>query len=604
MSSPSTNSPVPPAAQNTAGGQRLGDYLILDAIGKGSFGKVKRGVHVPSGQAVAIKILNRQKLKSANMDKKIRREIKILKLFRHPNVCRLYEVITTSTDIFLIMEHVEGGELYEYIVKQGRLREDAARYIFQQIVCALEYCHHFRVVHRDLKPENILLGANLQVKLIDFGLSNLMQDGDFLATSCGSPNYAAPEVISGKLYHGPEVDVWSCGVILYALLCGCLPFDEETIPLLFSKIKKGKYNVPPHVTAGAKALLDQVLAVDPLVRLTVPQIRDNQWFNGNLPLHLVFNEAAFESNWDRASAGIVDQVKQLMNVKDKDIRNQIEAGEGRLYVAYQILYDVKRRSDIAESLVAEGLQTTGATFSLASPGRVTACQRELNMGLVLSMSPAMEALLDSGDAASNKFAYNSGTYLPASVQQDPTKMSLSMTPSSAGTFTITRPSTSVSSGNGLLSTSHQRSLAAVGSLRAATLGGNALSTSIDKPRVGSVARTQQMYTAQEEAFILQNNFGWRVGLMTDFRGPASMGVIYDVLKNLGLEWKMAAQFRLLLRHSAASAKDGIVLSMYVFRINEKHEKGSILDFSVVRGNTFEALDLILAVVEKMHQRIG
>jgi 5'-AMP-activated protein kinase, catalytic alpha subunit len=602
MSSPPTsNQQGTPNNQQPANGQRLEDYLILEAIGKGSFGKVKRGVHIPSGQAVAIKILNRQKLKSANMDKKIRREIKILKLFRHPNVCRLYEVITTSTDIFLIMEHVDGGELYDYIVKQGRLREDAARYIFQQIVCALEYCHHFRVVHRDLKPENILLGANLQVKLIDFGLSNLMQDGDFLATSCGSPNYAAPEVISGKLYHGPEVDVWSCGVIMYALLCGCLPFDEETIPLLFSKIKKGKYIIPPHVTAGARALLDQVLAVDPLVRLTVPQIRDNQWFNINIPLHLMFNEAAFESNWDRASAGIVDQVKNVMNAKEKDIRNQIEAGEGRLFVAYQILHDVKRRLDIAKSLQSEGLQTTGSTFTLASPGRVTACQRELNMGLILSMSPAMEVLLDSGDAATNKAAYNSGTYLPASVQQDPTKM-LSVTPSSAGTFNISRPSTSVSSSGGLLSSSHQRQLA-VGSLRG---GGNSSATvaaSIDKPRVGSVARTQQMYSAQEEAFVLQNNFGWRVGLMTDFRGPAAMGVLYDILRSMGLEWKTAAQFRLLVRRMGAT-KDGIVLSMYIFRIQEKHEKGSILDLSVVRGNTFESLDLILAIVEKIHERIG
>lgn len=600
MSSPPNNSQqgAPPI-----NGQRLGDYLILEAIGKGSFGKVKRGVHVPSGQAVAIKILNRQKLKSANMDKKIRREIKILKIFRHPNVCRLYEVITTASDIFLIMEHVDGGELYDYIVKQGKLREDAARYIFQQIVCALEYCHHFRVVHRDLKPENILLGANLQVKLIDFGLSNLMEDGDFLATSCGSPNYAAPEVISGKLYHGPEVDVWSCGVILYALLCGCLPFDEETIPLLFSKIKKGKYTVPSHVSQGAKALLEQVLAVDPLIRLTVPQIRDNLWFNGNLPLHLVFNEAAFKSNWDRASAGIVEQVKNLMNAKDKDIRNQIEAGEGRLYVAYQILFDVKRRSDIAESLHSEGLQTTGSTFTLAAPGRATACQRELNMGLVLSMSPAMEVLLDSGDAASNKSAYNSGTYLPASVQQDPSKMALCVTPSSAGTFSISRPSTSVSSGGGLLSSSHQRSVA-IGSLRAAA-GPSGLSTSMDKPpRIGSVARTQQMYTAQEEAFILQNNFGWRVGLMTNFRGPAAMDVLYDVLKGLGFEWKMAAQFRLLLRQVGAPKTGGIVLSLYLFRIQERHDKGSILDLSVVRGNTFEALDLILAVVEKIHERIG
>ncbi len=171
------------------------------------------------------------------MDQKIRREIKILKLFRHPHIIRLYEVIETPTDIFLVMEYVDGGELFEYIVQRGRLLETEARKFFQQIISGIEYCHRYMVVHRDLKPENLLLDSDKNIKIADFGLSNMMLDGNFLKTSCGSPNYAAPEVITGKLYAGPEVDVWSCGVILYALLCGKLPFDEETIPSLFKKIR-------------------------------------------------------------------------------------------------------------------------------------------------------------------------------------------------------------------------------------------------------------------------------------------------------------------------------------------------------------------------------
>lgn len=167
----------------------------------------------------------------------VRREIKILRLFMHPHIIRLYEVIETSHDIYVVMEYVKSGELFDYIVEKGRLVEDEARRFFQQIISGVEYCHRNMVVHRDLKPENLLLDSKMNVKIADFGLSNVMRDGHFLKTSCGSPNYAAPEVISGRLYAGPEVDVWSCGVILYALLCGSLPFDDENIPNLFKKIK-------------------------------------------------------------------------------------------------------------------------------------------------------------------------------------------------------------------------------------------------------------------------------------------------------------------------------------------------------------------------------
>lgn len=148
-----------------------------------------------------------------------------------------YNVVTTNTEIVMVIEYA-GRELFDYIVTNGRMSEDGARRFFQQIICAVEYCHRHKIVHRDLKPENLLLDEFLNVKIADFGLSNIMTDGNFLKTSCGSPNYAAPEVISGKLYAGPEVDVWSCGVILYVLLCGRLPFDDDYIPTLFKKISR------------------------------------------------------------------------------------------------------------------------------------------------------------------------------------------------------------------------------------------------------------------------------------------------------------------------------------------------------------------------------
>jgi len=185
----------------------------------------------------------------------------------------------------MVLEYA-GGELFDYIVQNGKMREDEARRFFQQIICAVEYCHRHKIVHRDLKPENLLLDDNLNVKIADFGLSNIMTDGNFLKTSCGSPNYAAPEVINGKLYAGPEVDVWSCGVILYVLLVGRLPFDDEHIPSLFAKIAKGQYVVPNYMSSGAASLIKKMLAVNPVHRATIEEIRLDPWFVKNLPAYL------------------------------------------------------------------------------------------------------------------------------------------------------------------------------------------------------------------------------------------------------------------------------------------------------------------------------
>ncbi|CAJ1990689.1 5'-AMP-activated protein kinase catalytic subunit alpha / AMPKa [Leishmania donovani] len=567
--------------------QMIGSYVIRETIGRGSFGKVKKGRHVHTGEYVAIKILNRQKLKSANMDKKIHREIEILQLFSHPNICRLYEVISTPTDMYLIMEYVEGGELYDYIVQKGRVRESEARYIFQQIVCAIEYCHHFRVVHRDLKPENILLGTGLQVKLIDFGLSNITKDGEFLATSCGSPNYAAPEVISGKLYFGPEVDVWSCGVILYALLCGCLPFDEDSIPLLFSKIKKGKYAIPSNMQTGPRELIQQILVVDPLVRLTVPQIRDNAWFNQRLPMRLSYSESIFSVKEDRILSVLVSETAKRLGVRDRDVRKELELGYGAAFVAYNILLDARRRREIAaevRELGMSGDESRGVSHVIGAQQtkfQPKATERELNMGLMLTQSPAMVVLLDEEDATRNKWAYNRGCFVPASVATlgDPTKVSdTSLSDGSGnggpggsiavGSFRIT---SKMCSGSLVGSGSVGSSSYAPGSLRGAagltggsssyrragmqsSTGGTAASqlgaNLSDQPRVGSVARKHAMYTAEEEQFIVENNYGWRIGIMTDWRAEQALSAIYDVLRTFKMQWKVVSPFRLLARSTA------------------------------------------------------
>ncbi|KAK8846590.1 hypothetical protein IAR55_005676 [Kwoniella newhampshirensis] len=266
---------------------RVGQYIIERTLGTGSFGKVKLATHAITGHQVALKLINRAKITTPDMNARVKREIQYLKVLRHPHIIKLYEVITTPTDVIMVMEYA-GEELFNYIVSKGKhgMTEDEARRFFQQMISAIEYCHRHHIVHRDLKPENLFLDTRRNIKIGDFGLSNLMTDGDFLKTSCGSPNYAAPEVISGKLYSGPEIDVWSAGVIMYVLLCGKLPFDDEHIPTLFKKIENGVFHIPSHVSEPARHLLKRMLEVDPLKRATIAEIRQMPFFQENLPRYL------------------------------------------------------------------------------------------------------------------------------------------------------------------------------------------------------------------------------------------------------------------------------------------------------------------------------
>ena len=271
--------------RQSKGLDRLGHYNVIKTLGEGSFGKVKLAIHQSTGQKVALKIISRRKLITRDMAGRIEREIQYLQLLRHPHIIKLFTVITMPGEIVMVLEYA-GGELFDYIVQNGKMAEGKARKFFQQIVCAVEYCHRHKIVHRDLKPENLLLDEQLNVKIADFGLSNIMTDGNFLKTSCGSPNYAAPEVISGKLYAGPEVDVWSCGVILYVLLVGRLPFDDEYIPALFKKITQGNYVVPSYLSQGAVQLIRRMLQVNPVNRITIQEIRQDPWFTHDLAEYL------------------------------------------------------------------------------------------------------------------------------------------------------------------------------------------------------------------------------------------------------------------------------------------------------------------------------
>mmetsp|Transcript_50151 Transcript_50151/g.92600 ORF Transcript_50151/g.92600 Transcript_50151/m.92600 type:complete len:515 (-) Transcript_50151:130-1674(-) len=329
----------------------VGPYKIGKTLGVGTFGKVKMAEHMPTKQKVAIKIINKGKMASMNMHEKIRREIKILQFLRHPHVIRLYELVDTPSDIFMVMEYVPGGELFDHIVHQLRLREEEARRFFQQILSGVAYCHQSMVTHRDLKPENLLLDGNLHVKIADFGLSNTMKDGEFLKTSCGSPNYASPEVVSGKAYVGPEVDIWSCGVVLYALLCGSLPFDDESVPNLFRKIKHGNFTLPGHLSSEAKDLIVQMLVVDPVRRITFAQIKKHSWFMRDLPDYLAGTLRNPMTDRTSLSPNIIEELKELgIDISDP---LTLKADE---QVAYHLLSDRASRQSSFTNLLRDADQ--------------------------------------------------------------------------------------------------------------------------------------------------------------------------------------------------------------------------------------------------------
>ncbi|KAL7310447.1 serine/threonine-protein kinase gin4 [Mucor circinelloides] len=267
----------------------IGDYVVGKTLGKGASGRVKLGVHRNTGEQVAIKIISKAHL-AANpaIEKAVRREIAIMKLIHHPNVMSLIDVIDdpASSDLYLILEYVEGGELFEYLVSKGRLGEAEARHHFQQIILGLDYCHHHLICHRDLKPENLLLNSRNSIKIADFGMASLQPLGSMLETSCGSPHYASPEIVAGMPYNGSSCDIWSCGVILYALLTGHLPFDDENIRQLLKKVKSGKYIMPDNISRSAQDLIRRILVVDPSKRLNMQQIMSHPWFRETEPINI------------------------------------------------------------------------------------------------------------------------------------------------------------------------------------------------------------------------------------------------------------------------------------------------------------------------------
>ncbi|XP_069766169.1 serine/threonine-protein kinase BRSK2-like [Narcine bancroftii] len=259
--------------------QYVGPYRLEKTLGKGQTGLVKLGIHCITGQKVAIKIVNREKLTESVL-MKVEREIAILKLIEHPHVLKLHDVYENKKYLYLVLEHVSGGELFDYLVKKGRLTPKEARKFFRQIISALDFCHSHSICHRDLKPENLLLDEKNNIRIADFGMASLQVGESLLETSCGSPHYACPEVIRGEKYDGRRADVWSCGVILFALLVGALPFDDDNLRQLLEKVKRGVFHMPHFIPPDCQGLLRGMIEVDAEKRLSLEQIQKHSWYQG------------------------------------------------------------------------------------------------------------------------------------------------------------------------------------------------------------------------------------------------------------------------------------------------------------------------------------
>ncbi len=258
---------------------KIGNYMIKRTLGQGTFGKVRLGIYLPTHEKVAVKILEKSKIREKDDEIRVKREFEMLTKFNHINVILVTEIFESYDSYYSVMEYCEGGELFNYIVKKKRLSEEESAFFYYQIINGLEYIHSLNMVHRDLKPENLLLTRDHILKIIDFGLSNYFYDKNkLLSTPCGSPCYASPEMVSGKKYNGFKIDIWSSGIVLYAMLCGFLPFEDKDNEILFKKIRKCKLEFPHHISLISKDLIKKILVTNPDKRISIKDIKRHPFF--------------------------------------------------------------------------------------------------------------------------------------------------------------------------------------------------------------------------------------------------------------------------------------------------------------------------------------
>ncbi|XP_028342626.1 serine/threonine-protein kinase SIK1 isoform X2 [Physeter macrocephalus] len=316
---------------------RVGFYDIERTLGKGNFAVVKLARHRVTKTQVAIKIIDKTRLDSSNLEK-IYREVQIMKLLNHPHIIKLYQVMETKDMLYIVTEFAKNGEMFDYLTSTGHLSESEARKKFWQILSAVEYCHSHNIVHRDLKTENLLLDGNMEIKLADFGFGNFYKPGEPLSTWCGSPPYAAPEVFEGKEYEGPQLDIWSLGVVLYVLVCGSLPFDGPSLPALRQRVLEGRFRIPFFMSRDCETLIRRMLAVEPTKRITISQIWQHRWMQADpalrqptCPVFSLLGYASSLGSYDEQALGIM----QTLGV---DRQRTVESLQNSSYNHFAAIY--------------------------------------------------------------------------------------------------------------------------------------------------------------------------------------------------------------------------------------------------------------------------
>uniref|UniRef100_A0A2P2NFZ2 non-specific serine/threonine protein kinase n=1 Tax=Rhizophora mucronata TaxID=61149 RepID=A0A2P2NFZ2_RHIMU len=321
---PQSSSSIPNNNQNQAQPMLLGRYEVGKLLGHGTFAKVYHARNVKTNESVAIKVIDKEKILKGGLIAHIKREISILRRVRHPNIVQLFEVMATKAKIYFVMEYVRGGELFKKVAK-GRLKEEVARRYFQQLISAVGFCHARGVFHRDLKPENLLLDENGNLKVSDFGLSavsdQIRQDGLF-HTFCGTPAYVAPEVLAKKGYDAAKVDIWSCGVVLFVLMAGYLPFHDQNIMVMYKKIYRGEFRCPRWFSPELIKLLSRLLDTNPVTRATIPEIMENRWFKKG------FKHIKFYIEDDRFYS--VDDEEEQQEVGSTDNQSSLSESESEM----------------------------------------------------------------------------------------------------------------------------------------------------------------------------------------------------------------------------------------------------------------------------------
>ncbi|XP_035532260.1 serine/threonine-protein kinase SIK1 [Morone saxatilis] len=315
---------------------QVGFYEIIRTLGKGNFAVVKLARHKVTKTQVAIKIIDKTRLNPSNLEK-IYREVQIMKLLNHPHIIKLYQVMETKDMLYIVTEYAKNGEMFDHLTSNGRMSEDEARKKFWQILTAVDYCHRHHIVHRDLKTENLLLDANMNIKLADFGFGNFYNAGEPLSTWCGSPPYAAPEVFEGKEYEGPQLDIWSLGVVLYVLVCGSLPFDGPSLPALRQRVTEGRFRIPFFMSQDCENLIRKMLVVDPARRISVAQIKQHRWMLADpTAAHQTLSHSLTEYNSNLGDYS--EPVLGIMNTLGIDRQRTIESLQSSSYNHFSAIY--------------------------------------------------------------------------------------------------------------------------------------------------------------------------------------------------------------------------------------------------------------------------